>query len=207
MYVSEGKAKISRPHTARTNQPINTRIGTFGNVHHTTNRATFGHDRARGVVRARGWNLHSSTKFLKFFFSSSIPITTSEYGPMFVVETSNDVFPCKVVPPYEKNCPNLILGGLLPQKPAFFPKSWLFATGTLNWTCRPHRMTYTRQKWLSWRSSMNATRRRRKIHKSSHRERSAPQKPHFLGVLWSAKNSKNDQKSTFSDLQNIDSTW
>jgi hypothetical protein len=51
---SKGKAHSSRPRTARTNQPINTKLGTLDKLVNITNPAKFGDGRMRGVVWTMG---------------------------------------------------------------------------------------------------------------------------------------------------------
>jgi hypothetical protein len=107
-------------------------------------------------------------KFLPFF-SPSIPTSTRNRGPIFVFDTSNDVFPCVYVQRLIDIVPNSNLGGHFPRKTPFFPKSWLFATVVLKQTCRPNRLTNMRRKWLKWRHCMVSTYVRCKNHWSSHR--------------------------------------
>ena len=167
---------------------------------------TIGREGSSGRGGEIMWILQFFSPFL-FFFSPSIPITTSKCGPMFYLDTSNDVFWWPFEPPHKCFLPNSILGGHLPQKPQIFPKSLLFAKVVLKWMCRPNRLTWNHQKWLKWRHSMSGTKPMWKNHESSHRGGSAPQKPHFWGVLWSAKNWKNDKKSTFSDFHDKHIIW
>jgi hypothetical protein len=91
------------------------------------------------------------------FFSPANPTSTSKYGPIFVVNTSNDVFPCVYVHRLETIYTNPILGGHLPLKPPIFAKSLLFATWVLNLKCSPNQLTYGRWKRLKWRHSMHLT--------------------------------------------------
>ena len=92
-----------------------------------------------------------------FFFSPSNPTSTSKYGPIFVVNTSTDVFPCIFVHRLETIYTNPILGGHLPPKPPIFAKSLLFATWVLNLNCSPNQWTKGRWERLKWRHSMHVT--------------------------------------------------
>jgi hypothetical protein len=88
----------------------------FDYLVHTTNHAKFGLDRMRGVVWALGWNI---TLGFSAFFSPSVPLTTSKYGPIFVVVTLNDVLPCVYVQRIIEIFANPVIGSHLPQNPEF----------------------------------------------------------------------------------------
>ena len=126
-----------------------------------------------------------------FFFSPSDPISTSKYRPILVVDTSNDVFPCVFDPPHMQIHINPILGGQVPQKPLFLPKSRLFVTCEQNRRCGPNGLTWNRRKWLRWRQSMHVKGYGGKKRRRNHRGAIVPQKPQILEVLWSAKKWKN----------------
>jgi hypothetical protein len=50
----KGKGQFLRPRTARTNQPIHTKLGTFDYLVDTTNLAEFGDGQMGGVVWTKG---------------------------------------------------------------------------------------------------------------------------------------------------------
>jgi hypothetical protein len=59
-----------------------------------------------------------------------------------LVDTSNDMFPCEVVPPYV--CliqPQIDFRGSFASKTPNFPKACLFATVALQWTSKSNRLT------------------------------------------------------------------
>ena len=68
------------------------------------------------------YTLFSFSVFFSYF-SPSDPISTSKYGPIFVVDTSNDVFPCVYEPPLQTAHVKSILGGHWLQTPPHFGKN------------------------------------------------------------------------------------
>jgi hypothetical protein len=116
MKHSKSKGPFSRPRTARTNQPINTKLNTFDQLVHTINLVNVDLDRMRGVVWPTRWN--KRLWFLTFFSPSNLT-STRNYGAIFVFDTSKDVFQCVFVHRYNGIFPNPILGGQLFTKPQF----------------------------------------------------------------------------------------
>jgi hypothetical protein len=146
------KGSFSRPHRARTTQPIYTKLGTFDYLVHITHLANFGHDWPLRVVWAVWWNIHLWFLPFPFFFSFN-PVNMVGLLSLIRQTTCSLVYSNLHIS--DSVQPNF--KGSLPLKPPFFPKSRLFATDPLTWTYRPNRLIFGRRKWLEWRHSMTAT--------------------------------------------------
>jgi hypothetical protein len=107
MYVLKGKPKICTPHSSKTNEPRNTKIGTVNLGPTLTPSAKIDLGRLMGGGATKP-EFYTDLQGFPHFFSPSNPTSTRNYGPIFVFDTSNDVFPCIFVHQHNQNFPTKI---------------------------------------------------------------------------------------------------
>jgi hypothetical protein len=85
----------------------------FSQLVHITNLVNLGHDRMGVAIWAIGVKY---TPVVSNIFSSSNPISTRNFGPIFVFITSNDVFLCVIVCGFTETFPNPVSESHFPPK-------------------------------------------------------------------------------------------
>jgi hypothetical protein len=122
VYVLKGKPKNGTPHNFQTDEPRNTKTGMYylGPDLTPCAKVCLGRLMEGGAMEPQ---IYIDLREFPHFFSPSIPISTRIICPIFVFDTSNDVFSCVVVLPHFNIFPNPNLGGHFPPNLPFFPKS------------------------------------------------------------------------------------
>ena len=146
------------PHSSKTNGPISTKIGKGWLRRDMTRYAKFGLGRSRGVGAVGAQSACDSRFFSFFCFFDTRTAQTAE--PIFMVNSSNDVFSPKVRPFWGLIAPSLILWAWLPKNPLFGPffEQTRFATRSgLKSTYKPNHWTDFSHQGLKSRDSIPTT--------------------------------------------------